>query len=678
MANPFLTPSTLPYELPAFADIRAEDYLPALEAGFAQQLAEIEDIAANPEPASFANTVVALERSGRTLQRVAAVLRNIASADATEEILQLEQAVAPRLAAHQDNVYLHPELYGRVMAVDEGAEGLAGEDLRLVSELRKQFRRAGAGLEPGGQERLREMNVRLSELSTEYSQELLAAGNAAALHVADRALLDGLAEEDITATAQAAREAGYDTGWLLTLVLPTAQPALEVLTDRDTRRRLFQASVGRGGNGNRTVLLAARLAELRAERAALLGYPNHAEYALESQTAPSLEAVRQLLAQLVPPAVGNARAEARVLAAAAGHEIEPWDWPFYSEQVRRRDYDVDLAKLRPYFELESVLHGGVFHAAEQLYGLSFEARPDLQGYHPDIRVWEVKNDGGMGLGLFLGDYYARPTKNGGAWMDSFVEQSGLLGQQAVVVNNLNITKPAPGEPTLLTFDQVVTLFHEFGHALHGLFSQVRYPRFSGTSVPRDFVEYPSQVNEMWMLWPQIVADYASEHVTGAALPPETVDKIEAARLWGEGFATTEYLAATLLDLAWHSLPAGTLIDDPLSFEKEALKDAGLDLDLIPPRYRSGYFKHIFAGGYAAGYYSYLWSEVLDADTVLWFGENGGLNRDNGDHFRTELLSRGNSIDPLQAFRNFRGRDAEIGPLLARRGLDGNNPVGQRR
>jgi peptidyl-dipeptidase Dcp len=381
--------------------------------------------------------------------------------------------------------------------------------------------------------------------------------------------------------------------------------------------------------------------------------------------------VRQLLAQLVPAAVTNARTEAGVLAAAAGHDIEPWDLAFYSEQVRRRDYDVDLAQLRPYFELESVLHGGVFHAAEQLYGLSFEARPDLQGYHPDIRVWEVKNDDGTGLGLFLGDYYARPTKIGGAWMDSFVEQSGLLGQQAVVVNNLNITKPAAGEPTLLTFDQVVTLFHEFGHALHGLFSQVRYPRLSGTSVPRDFVEYPSQVNEMWALWPQIVDGYARHHVTGAALPPRTVDKIDAARLWGEGFATTEYLAATLLDLAWHSLPAGTRIDDPLSFEKEALKDAGLDLDTIPPRYRSGYFKHIFAGGYAAGYYSYLWSEVLDADTVMWFRENGGLNRENGDRFRTRLLSRGNSMDPLQAFRDFRGRDAEIGPLLTRRGLDGN-------
>ena len=671
MANPFLAPSTLPYELPAFADIRAEDYLPAFEAGFTEQLAEIEDIAANPEPASFANTMVALERSGRTLQRVAAVLRNIASADATEEIRQLEQAVSPRLAAHQDNVYLHPGLYRRIMAVDESAEDLNGEDLRLVSELRKQFRRAGAGLEPAGQQRLREMNVRLSELATEYSQELLAAGNTAALHVADRPLLDGLAEEDVTAAAQAAREAGYSTGWLLTLVLPTAQPALEVLTNREIQRRLFQTSVGRGGHGNRTVLLAARLAELRAERAALLGYPNHAEYALDSQTAPSLEAVRELLAQLVPAAVANARAEAGVLAAAAGHDIEPWDWAFYSEQVRRRDYDVDLAQLRPYFELESALHGGVFHAAEQLYGLSFEPRPDLQGYHPDIQVWEVKNDDGTGLGLFLGDYYARPTKNGGAWMDSFVEQSGLLGQQAVVVNNLNISKPAPGEPTLLTFDQVVTLFHEFGHALHGLFSQVRYPRFSGTSVPRDFVEYPSQVNEMWMLWPQIVGSYARHHVTGAALPLRTVDKIEAARLWGEGFATTEYLAATLLDLAWHSLPAGTRIDDPLSFEKDALKDVGLDLDLIPPRYRSGYFKHIFAGGYAAGYYSYLWSEALDADTVMWFRENGGLNRENGDRFRTGLLSRGNGMDPLQAFRDFRGRDAEIGPLLTRRGLDCN-------
>jgi peptidyl-dipeptidase Dcp len=411
------------------------------------------------------------------------------------------------------------------------------------------------------------------------------------------------------------------------------------------------------------------MARLRAEKAALLGYATYADLALDDQTAPSTEAVREMLGQLAPAAVRNAAAEAQTLAEAAGHDLEPWDWAFYSAKVRRERFSVDEQALRPYFELDRVLRDGIFHAAGKLYGLRFEERPDLGGYHDDVRVWEVFDADGAGLGLFLGDYFARPTKRGGAWMNALVEQARLTGDRPVVINNLNIGKPAPGEPALLTLDQARTAFHEFGHALHALLSDVEYPKFSGTNVPRDFVEYPSQVNEMWLLWPEIVANYARHHQTEEPLPQEQITALDAAQLWGEGYATTEYLAAALLDLAWHSVRSGDDPGDPLAFEARALEDAGVSVPLIPPRYRTGYFQHIFAGGwYAAGYWSYIWSEVLDADTVEWFKENGGLTRANGDIFRAQLLSRGFSRDPLESFRAFRGRDADVAPLLARRGL----------
>ena len=667
--NPFLTPSTLPYGLPDFAAIRDEHFVPAFEAGFAEHLAEIAAIAANPDAPTFENTVVALERSGQLLERGSTVFFNSSSSHATDAIQAIETEVSPRLAAHQDNVYLDAGLFRRFQ--DLGTEGLDGESVRLLEEYRKAFRRAGAQLDEAAQVRLREINAELSTLSTSFSQDVLKDTNDSALLIEDPAELDGLPAEDLATAAQAAKEAGHDGKYLLTLILPTNQPALEVLTNRDTRRRLFEASVARGSRPNEFNVLgaAARMAQLRAERAALLGYPTHADYATDDQTAPSLAAIHEMLDKLAPAAVRNARAEAQLLAQAAGHELEPWDWSFYSERVRKEKYNVDLAALRPYFELERVLTDGVFYAAKRLYGLSFQERADLSGYHPDVRVWEVFNEDGSALGLFLGDYYTRDTKNGGAWMNPLVEQSRLLGRQSVVVNNLNISKPPAGEPTLLSYDEVVTCFHEFGHALHGLFSAVTYPRFSGTNVPRDFVEYPSQVNEMWILWPEIIANYARHHLTGEPLAPEQISRLEEARLWGEGFATTEYLGAALLDLAWHELEPGAEIADPLAFEARALAEAGVDLELVPPRYRTGYFKHIFAGGYSAGYYAYIWSEVLDADTVEWFKSDGGLTRSNGDHFRATLLSRGNSQDPLQSFRDFRGRDAELGPLLARRGLE---------
>ncbi|WP_024477479.1 M3 family metallopeptidase [Arthrobacter sp. CAL618] len=668
MSNPFLAPSTLPYQLPPFGLIQDDHYLPAFETGFAEHLAEIDAIVSAQEPADFENTIVALERAGETLRRVALVFYNSSSSHSTPAIQELETEVAPRYAAHQDNIFLNRGLFERVSAVS--TDGLDAEAARLVQEYVKRFISAGAQLDDEAQDRLRALNTELSQLSTDFQQRLLKDTNRSALLIDTAEELDGLSADDIGSAAAAAESAGHPGKYLLTLILPTAQPALETLTNRATRQRLHEASVNRGFADNEygTLTIAARMAELRAERAALLGFDSHAAAATDDQTAPSLDAIHRMLGQLAPAAVRNAREEVVELEAAAGHPIEAWDWAYYSEKVRAAKFDVDLASLRQYFELERVLQDGIFFAANRLYGLTFTERDDLEGYHPEVRVWEVKDADGEGLGLFLGDYYTRDTKNGGAWMNSFVEQSALNGTHAVVINNLNVPKPPAGEPTLLTFDQVVTTFHEFGHALHGLFSSVTYPTFSGTSVPRDFVEYPSQVNEMWILWPEVVANYAKHYQTGEALPAETVDKLLAAQTWGEGFATTEYLGAALLDLAWHAIPAGTTVADPVAFEREALTSAGLDFSPVPPRYRTGYFKHIFAGGYSAAYYAYIWSEVLDADTVEWFKSSGGLTRENGDHFRTELLSRGNSIDPLQAFRNFRGRDALLEPLLTRRGL----------
>lgn len=673
MDNPFLTPSSLPYQLPPFAQITEDAFAPAFDAGIREHAAQIEAIADNPAAPDFENTIAALESSGQALGRTAVVFFTLCAAHATEGVQRIQQEISPKLAAHEDAIYLHRALFNRVDAVAKDVDGLDAEQARLVSEYRRRFVRAGAELDDAGQARMRELNARLSELSTDFSQRLLRDTNDSALVVETAAELDGLPEDDVAAAAAAADAAGHPGKYLLSLMLSTPQPALSALTNRETRRLLHTASMQRGfrDNGNNTLSDAAEMAALRAEKAALLGFANHAEYATDDQTAPSLAAIHEMLDKLAPAAVRNAKAEAEELREAArrdGHELGAWDWAYYSGQVRKEKYDVDLAALRPYFELERVLNDGVFYAANRLYGLTFTERTDLAGYHPDVRVWEVKDAGGTGLGLFLGDYYTRDTKNGGAWMNSLVHQSRLLDEPPVVINNLNIPRPSAGEPALLTFDEVVTAFHEFGHALHGLFSNVTYPQFSGTAVPRDFVEYPSQVNEMWMLWPEVVANFARHHVTGEPLPQDVIDKVLAAAVWGEGFSTTEYLGATLLDLAWHELEPGETVADPEAFEARALADAGVDLELVPPRYRTGYFKHIFAGGYAAAYYAYIWSEVLDADTVEWFKENGGLTRENGDRFRTELLSKGNSIDPLQAFRNFRGRDADIQPLLERRGL----------
>ncbi|MFI7703447.1 M3 family metallopeptidase [Nonomuraea sp. NPDC049480] len=652
--NPFFAPSDLPYELPPFADIREEHYVPAFRRGMAEQLAEVDAIAGNAEPATFDNTIAALERSGRILDRTATVFYSMAASNSSDRIMEIEKEISPELTRHSDAIRLNRALWARIKQVATEDP----EEAWLLEKYRDDFIRAGADLSEPEQDRLRELNEELSKLSTEFAQTLLKALTESALTVEDPKELDGFDEDRIESLRK-------DGKYVLPLLNFTAQPGLAQLTNRDVRRRLYELSVGRAPvNFER----AARMAMLRAERAALLGFPNHAAYSVADQTAKTVEAVEEMLGQLVGPAVRNAKREAEELAETAGFDIEPWDWPFYSEKVREARYDFDADAMRPYFELNRVYRDGIFHAATRLYGVTFTERPDLGGYHPDMTVFEVFDEDGSRLGLFLLDPYARENKRGGAWMNNLVDQSFLFGVRPVVMNNLNVTKPASG-PTLLTYDEVNTAFHEFGHALHGLFSQVRFPRVSGTSVPRDFVEYPSQVNEMWVTWPEILANYAKHHETGEPMPAELVEKLQAAEKFNQGFKTVEYLAATLLDWAWHKLAPGETVSDAEAFEVAALEAAQIAVPQVRPRYRTNYFAHIFAGGYSAGYYSYIWSEVLDAESVEWFKENGGLTRANGDHFRRELLSRGGSLDPLTAFRSFRGREPSIEPLLKRRGLD---------
>ncbi|MBB6351541.1 peptidyl-dipeptidase Dcp [Nonomuraea muscovyensis] len=651
--NPLFAPSSLPYQLPPFAEIREEHYLPAFERGMAEQLAEVEAITGSDEPPTFDNTIAALERSGRVLQRTATAFFSVVASDSTDGVMEIEKRISPELTRHSDAIRLNRALWARIKQVTTEDP----EEAWLLEKYRDDFVRAGADLSEEEQARLRELNEELSRLSTEFAQNLLKASNDSALVVEDAKELDGFDEARIASLER-------DGRYVLPLLNFTNQPGLAQLTDRDVRRRLYTLSVERAPQN---FGLAVRIAGLRAERAGLLGFPNHAAYRVADQTAKTVEAVEEMLGQLVGPAVRNARKEAEALAEQAGFAIEPWDWSFYSEKVRQARYDFDASAMRPYFELDRVFRDGIFHAATKLYGITFGERPDLRGYHEDVRVFEVFNEDGSALGLFGLDPYARPGKRGGAWMNNLVDQSFLFGEKPVVLNNLNITKPAAG-PTLLTYDEVNTAFHEFGHALHGLFSEVRFPRVSGTSVPRDFVEYPSQVNEMWATWPEVLANYARHHETGEPMPAELVEKMQAAEKFNQGFMTVEYLAATLLDWAWHKLAPGEDVADAEAFEQKALEAAEIAFPLVRPRYRTNYFAHIFSGGYSAGYYSYIWSEVLDAESVEWFKENGGLKRENGDHFRRTLLSRGGSLDPLAAFRDFRGREPSIQPLLERRGL----------
>jgi len=674
--NPFYTPSTLPYGLPPFAEITDDHYRPAFDRGFEEQLAEISNITRHGGVPTFENTMIPLEKSGQTLERVTTVFFNKSSADSTDFTNDLEEEIAPLLAAHSDAIKLDAQLYWRIKTLHgQRAElDLDAESRYLVERYYAEFTLAGAGLDEGEKAKLREFNQKLSTLTTRFEKNLLADTNELAVVIDDVDDLDGLEAGEISAAAEAAKSRGLEGKFLVTLVLPTGHPYLDALTNPAVRARIMDASRARGGRGgaNDNRALVLEITHLRAQRARLLGFSNHAAYVTADETAKTPEAVAAMLGRLAPVAARNARSEQDDLQPQVvdGAPITAADWAFYTEKVRIAKYDVDTAQMRPYFEAERVLRDGVFFAANQVYGVTFTEREDLQAYHPDARVFEVRNDDDSPVGLYVLDLYTRDSKRGGAWMNPLISQNSLLGHPVTVVNNLNVPKPAAGEPTLLTYDEVNTFFHEFGHALHGLFARVTYPKFAGTNVFRDFVEFPSQVNEMWMLWPEILANYAVHHQTGEPMPAEFVSKIQSSSSFNEGFKTSEYLAAAMLDQAWHRLSADDTVDDVVEFEAEALTAVGLDNPAVPTRYSSAYFAHTFSGGYDAGYYSYIWSEVLDADTVDWFRENGGLTRANGDRFRARLLGVGGSKDPLEAYRDFRGRDAVIEPLLKRRGLLG--------
>ncbi|GAB2838448.1 M3 family metallopeptidase [Microbacterium insulae] len=677
--NPLLSPSALPYGLPDYSAIRPEHYLPAFRAAFEEHSAEVSRITRVRSMPTFENTLVPLEESGRLLGDVARTFYTVSSADATEEIQAIEEELAPLMSAHQDSIQLDAQLYWRIKTIHDQLDELElePEQRYLVERHYREMTHAGAALDDAAKERLTALNQRLSTRTTAFEKNLLADTNDLAVVFETADELDGLTDGELSAAAQAAADRGLEGRWVVTLTLFTGHPYLSSLTRRDSRKRILDASRSRGSRGNahdnREVLL--EIVRLRAERAELLGYDTHAAYITSDETAGSPAAVHDLLRRLAAPAAANAVREQRALQSLIDAEPEPFaleahDWAFYTEKVRAAEYDLDRAALRPWFEAEGVLQDGVFHAASELYGITFRERADIRAYHPDARVFEIHNPDGSELGLFILDLYTRDTKRGGAWMNAIVSQSRLRGTRPIVVNNLNVPKPAAGSPTLLTLDEVTTLFHEFGHALHGLFATVTYPHFAGTNVFRDFVEFPSQVNEMWIYWPQILDQYARHVDTGEPLPADVVEKLHASEAFNQGFATSEYLAASWLDQAWHSLTreqAGLDID-VAEFEASALREIGLDNPAVPTRYSSTYFAHVFSGGYSAGYYSYIWSEVLDADTVEWFRENGGLTRDNGDRFRERLLGVGGSKDPLEAYRDFRGRDADIRPLLERRGL----------
>jgi peptidyl-dipeptidase Dcp len=673
--NPFALRSTLEYEMPDFSRINDESYLPAFYAGCAEHLHEIHEII-KQEEVTFENTIVALERSGQLLTRVLVVFYNKSSSDTTDRLDEIEEEIAPKLSAHEDAIRLNQALFGRIKELYSNRDSLElnNEDAWLLERYYMDFTHAGAHLTDAQREELTNLNEDLSKLETLFGKNLLADTNDLAVEVDDVAELDGLSDNEIAACAAAAKARGLEGKWLVGMVNFTGHPLLASMKNRGLRERVMKNSLLKGNcdvKDNRKVIL--EIVKLRAKRAELFGVKTHAEHVLQNRNAQNPENVHKMLKQIAPAAVRNARAEGADLqkaidASGENFTLESWDWDFYTEAVRLEKYNLDTSAMRPYFELERVLQDGVFFAANKLFGITFKERKDIVTYHPDARAFEVFNADGSKLALFIGDFYTRDSKRGGAWMNNLVDQNHLLGQLPVVVNNLNVPKPPAGQPTLLTYDEITTLFHEFGHTLHGILSDVKYPRFSGTSVERDFVEFPSQVNEMWLTWPEVLDNYAKHYETGEKIPQEWVDNLKASSAFNEGHATTAYLAAAILDLAWHSLDADAVVSDVEEFEAKAIEAYGLNYSPVPTRYRSTYFSHIFAGGYSAGYYGYIWSEVLDADTVDWFKENGGLTRANGDHFRNTLLSRGGSINSMQMFRNFRGRDATIEPLLKRRGL----------
>ncbi len=675
--NPLFKESTLPFHAPVFDKIKDSDYEPAFTEAMRQQIVEIEAIANNPAAPSFENTIVAMERSGRMLDRVSQIFDNLNSANTNDTLQKIDETESPKRAAHNDAIVLNAKLFARVKAVYDAREHLKldAEQRQLLQVTYDEFIHAGAQLGDADKTKLKALNEQISTLETAFGQKLLAAAKAGGLVVDDKAALAGLSPGAIDAAAAAADARGLKGKWMIPLQNTTQQPSLESLENRATREALFKKGWTRAelGDANDTRATISKLAALRAQKAALLGFPTWADYVLSDQMAKTPKAVEAFLGQLVPPTKVQAAKEAADIQAVidrqgGGFKLAPWDWERYAEQVRKARYDLDQNEVKPYFELHNVLENGVFYAAHELYGLTFKKRTDLPVYQADVMAYEVIDKDGKPLGLMYFDYFKRDNKSGGAWMSNFVGQSKLLGTKPVIYNVANFTKPAAGQPALISSDDVTTMFHEFGHALHGLFADETYPTLSGTNVARDFVEFPSQFNEHWALDPKVLAHYAKHYQTGAAMPQALVDKIKKAATFNQGYEFGELLGAAELDMQWHDLPASAPEQDVDAFETAALKRAGADFPDVPPRYRSSYFLHIWGNGYSAGYYAYIWTEMLDDDAYAWFMAHGGLTRENGQRFRDLILSRGHTLDYGPMFKAFYGKDPDIGPLLEHRGL----------
>lgn len=677
--NPFYTESTLPFEAPDFDVIENRHFMPAFERGMEEQLSEIDSIATQDSEPTFENTIVAMELTGDLLTRVQRVFFNLTSAHTNDEIQNIQSEIAPKLAAHSDNIYLNRDLFNRVETLYQNLEqlDLNEESEKLVSDIYRDFVRAGAQLTEEQQSRMRQINERISSLTTEFQEKLLEMTRERAVVVEDEAMLDGLSSDRIASAKELAEEQGHEDSYLINISNTTRHPLLSSLNNREMRKRLWEASAYRGlgeNDGIDTRPIILELAELRAERANLLGYDTYANYALEPQTGESPERVLDLLKDLIPPVIRNSDVEAELIREymiqdGIEDDLQPWDWEYYAEKVRQDRYDINESEVRKYFELDRVLNEGVFYTMERLYGITFEERFDLPVYHEDVRVWNVMDEDGSQIGLFYGDFFSRDSKRGGAWMNSFVVQSHLKEKEPVVVNVLNITPPAEGEPALVSFSNVTTLFHEMGHAVHGLFSDVTYPSLAGTSVPRDFVEFPSTFHEDWAILPEVLENYAVHHETGERIPQDLLDKVIEAKEFNQGFDTYEYLAATVLDMEWHLLEPSEIPSDVQAFEQASLAKYNLANPAIPPRYKSTYFSHIFSGGYSANYYAYIWSEILAADAFSFMRNQGGLTRENGDRFRNYILSQGGSDEAMDLYREYRGEEPDVQHLLERRGLD---------
>lgn len=676
--NPFAQPSSLAFHTPAFDKVKIQHYQPAFMAGMKQQLEEVGAIASQTDPPSFENTITAFEKSGALLTRVQSVFFNMTSAHTNKDLQNIQKELAPLLAAHSDDIRLNQKFFNRIETLYESRDslGLTEEQTEVLKKHYEDAVRAGAKLSDDQQNRIRSLNEQLSTLQTQFEDNLLAVTKERSVVVDDAAQLDGLSDAEIAAAAETAEERGHAGKYLIEISNTTRVPILASLNNRSLRERIWKASAYRalgqdGGIDNQPLVL--EIAQLRAERAALLGFANHAAYKLGDQMAKTPAAARRMLTDLVPGVVSRVKEEAEDLKAmmkelGASHDLAPWDWEYYSEKVRQAKFEVDESQVKPYFEVNAVLEKGVFFTMNKLFGVRFAERKDLPVYHPEVRVFDVFNGDDSLVGLFYIDFFKRDSKRGGAWMSSYVDQSSLLDEKPVIINVLNNPRPADGEPGLISFDNVSTMFHEMGHGVHGLFSDVTYPSVSGTETPRDFVEFPSTFQEDWAVQPEILSNYAVHHKTGEPIPAELLDKVIRASKFNQGFDTLEYLSAAILDLEWHSLGADEIPDDIEAFEQATLKKYGVDIDAVPPRYRTAFFAHIWGGGYSASYYAYIWSEVLAADAFAFMQANGGATAENGSRFRNEVLSRGSSRDPMESYKAFRGSEPTVDALLIRRGL----------